>query len=159
NQSIRFGKPWKSIKQTLEAQGLSLDKSRPTRTGRIESCVVRKDMFVASKIHFDLNLEVHVLEPARARRADLTRETDEEQVESASVKLTALVNMPWEEAAKQKGLPKGSVLELILNSDELKAQGRIWPIMKRITVSYAPLVLYASSQTSHAGFEAEVEFI
>jgi hypothetical protein len=163
DQSIAIRTPWKPVKEALELQGLALDKDRSIFAGRIYSYLIKKDIFVASKIRWNLRLDISVIEPGRARRAGLMAglmiDGDEKQVEQGRVNLSAEINMAYEEVAKQRGQPQGSILEFILNSEELKRQGAIWPVMKRINVRYTPVVFYANSRSSHAGFEAEVEFI
>jgi hypothetical protein len=78
-------------------------------------------------------------------------------VYSADIALGAETNGRYTAVTRKLKAPRGSILDRILMSKEVKSDGERWPILKRILVYYGPMC-YISGMDTRYGFHADVEF-
>jgi hypothetical protein len=140
---MRGDRPWPQVHTALKSQGMARSNSAESLPGFNNDYLIKKAVYMASKLHWDLHL---------ALQANRTRIYD------ARVDLRARVDMPYADAARQTGHPKGSVLEFVIDQPDVRSQGAIWPVMKSIIVTYAPAVGYHNAPNLHPAFLVDFEF-
>ena len=75
----------------------------------------------------------------------------------ADVALVAELNAPYADIVAQDGYSKGSILDVMLNSPTVKAEGSRWPILSRIYVHYG-IIADRWVEYEASGFQVTVEF-
>jgi len=78
---------------------------------------------------------------------------------AANVALVADINAPYSLVIGQKRYPEGSVLDVILSSEQVREAGAVWPLLKKLYVNYEPYVgLGDEVEVGSDGFLVSGEF-
>jgi len=78
-----------------------------------------------------------------------------EKVSQAKILLVDNTNADYEVLIKQDRYPRGTILDAVLRSPEVRQEGLRWPILKRVLVHYGP---YISRYGVSHGFHVTVQF-
>lgn len=142
----RWTASWWQVKEALAKQQCPLVGSRSTSNGFVASYLIRRGVLITPEVRWDLYLDVNAAGTGSAAT-----------VSDVSAQLRATIKMPYSELAQRELMPKGSVLELVLNRPEMAYHSRNWPQTRAISVSYSPMFLYASSEICSAQFQVDVD--
>ena len=129
------GRPWSTVTAAMDGHQFPVVASWKNGDATHRYYQVERDAF---KFPNGRSLDLCVLLSANNSKAPET-ENDPGNVYSADAALVADINSPYADVVLQKWYPQGTVLDLVLGTDEVQDVGLEWPLLKRISVSYGPL--------------------
>ena len=148
-----LGRPWSTVEKELKGQGLHVVDW--WENGAAINChyIVASNAFTTPAGYpMDLYLMVQA--------ENIGYATATQQVGRVFIAIAALVSdvhQLYSNLVSQARFPKGSVIEKVLDHREVRKDGRIWPMVKRVYASYGYL-FDRWSEYSPSGFRVEIEY-
>ena len=132
-QPVFQGQDWTEVQTVLQKQHLTVIDSWENGDFVHRHYLLKSKAFKFSNGH---SLDMCLLISVPNGNSHSVRPALAGKVTSADVALVADINAPYPQVMAKSGFPKGSVLDLILSSEDTKKVGKIWPLLKKISVHY-----------------------
>jgi hypothetical protein len=144
---------WATVTQELDEKKLAVVESWDNGSAIHRYYLLEEGAFhLANGQAFDLVLQVSASNTEEGRLP-----VKPAKVYSANAALVANVNMPYRHLLKEEWIQSGTVLDVVLRSDEVKQKGERWPWVRRVSVYYG-YIFDRWMETSPSGFFVTVEF-
>jgi hypothetical protein len=147
------GQDWADVQKLMKQHRFVVEEAWANGAAVNSYYLVKKGAFGLSKGR-SLDLYLFLQAPNLEREGGPDRPG---KIERANVVLVADLNVPYSQVAAEKRLPKGSVLEVVLRSNDVREIGAVWPILKKVYVHY-DYIGNRWEQFNPRGFHVCVEF-
>jgi len=150
---VLFGREWSEIEKAMTERKFAVVESWDNGDYIHRTYLIKKNAF---SFPGGGSLDV-CLTMSAPNAGKPTRPFRPGKVSEANVTLIANIGKSYAKTIEGQRFPKGSVIDAVLRSADVKEAGEVWPLVKQVSVHYA-YVENRWSEFNPSGFHVTVEF-